>query len=289
MARIIGGSIIGFLSGKMAGMVFSHNQGGQYIRQYVKPVDTNTVAQQRARNRFSASSGGYHSLLPHEKAQWGAFATNTFNPKKGSNMGQISGFNSYVSLANGVNNGNNLAAAATMEINGVAPVAPATFEAFVLPSTPPVSGQTPNIAQKITGNPLPLSIDTVTVSADGKFDMALAVAGSPTGGTDVENFIDTNGNKFGFGVYMSNGVEQEGMFIQNPEKYSLGYVQPPSIATADLDGVETIGIATPVSAINVNDYGTFPTVGQTVRVSAYAISKTGMFAKIGSIDIQVSA
>lgn len=279
--------MIGFLSGKLGGMVFAFNQGGQYVRQYVKPVDTNTVAQQRARTRFSASSGGYHSLLPSVKALWGAFATNVFNPKVGSNMGQISGFNSYVSLANGVNNGNNLPATVTAEINGAAPTLAATFGTFAIPSSPPVAAQTANIAEQTTLAPLPLTINDIIISQDGSFDFTLDVGGSPVGGSDIEDFVDSNGNNFGFGVYISNGVEQEGMFIQNPEKYCLGYIQPPSLDSADRTGVTDLGFTTTTPAIDTADYGTFPAVGQTVRVSIYAISSTGMFAKLGSVDRQI--
>jgi len=288
MARIVGGSMIGFISGKIGGLVFAYNQGGQYIRQYVKPVDTNTVAQQRARTRFSASSGGYHSLLPSVKALWGSFATNVFNPKFGTNVGQISGFNSYVSLANGVNNGNNLPATVVTEVNGAIPGVPAVYGNFQIPSAPPVATQTPNIREQVSGAPLPLSISTITIKADGRFDFTLEVSGSPVGGSDIDNFVDSNGNDFGFGIYMSNGVEQENMFIQNPEKYCLGYIQPPSLDAADRTGVETLSFSNATSAINVGDYGTFPTIGQTVRASVYAVSRTGMFAKLGATDIQVS-
>lgn len=288
MAKIVGGGMFGFLSGKIGGLVFAFNQGGQYVRQYVKPVDTNTVAQQRARTRFTASSGGYHSLLPSVKALWGAFATNVFNPKFGTNVGQISGFNSYVSLANGVNNGNNLPATTVFELNGAPVAVPATFGTFAIPATPPVATQTPNIREALTGAPLPLTINTITVTANGSWDAVLDVGGSPVGGSDVDDFIDSNGNKFGFAVYISNGVEQENMFIQNPEKYCLGYVQPPTLGALDRTAVVDYGIATTVPAINVGDYGTFPTVGQTVRASVYAISETGMFAKLGATDIQVT-
>lgn len=64
-----GGMIVGG-RGKFAGLVGSHNRGGDYFRQFVVPTNPQTVAQTLVRNDFANSSQGWRALTEAERIQW---------------------------------------------------------------------------------------------------------------------------------------------------------------------------------------------------------------------------
>lgn len=287
MARITG-FINAELRGKLGGTVYARNGAGAYVRSYVTPVDPKTAAQVGARNSFAGASGTYHALSSPVKALWGNFAINQFNPKQGVNNGQFSGFNAFTALRNLVQNALRLPSEPTVTVNGSAPGTPATFNPYAAQTSPPINALQPALKEQTTGNALNLGIQSVAVDDAGGFDITLSVAGAPVGGSDIEDFIDPNDNAMGFVVYMSNPVEQNKMFFQNPYKYCLGYVKQISLDSADRSGVETIelsesGVVTP------SDYKQFPQEDEIVRISVFASSLDGMLARIGTRDVAIDA
>jgi len=72
MAKLI--SIVGTLSGKLAGTVYSHNRWGRYIRQLVMPTQPQTQYQQDQRGRIASIAERWHDLTASDRLQWGAFA-----------------------------------------------------------------------------------------------------------------------------------------------------------------------------------------------------------------------
>lgn len=284
MAKIVGGSPFGMLSGKLGGNVFSHNRAGQYIRQYVVPVNPATLAQGRARNQFASGSSSYHSLTPAQKAAWGNFAQSVFNPKVGANNGQFSGFNAYTALKTAVNNGQSINQTVTMQFNGSAPSSPPTFTPFAFSNTPPTFAQQSNIGQT-AGAPLNLNIQSATVGDDGSFSVNIGVGS--LGGANVADFEDGAGNEFGFLIQCSNSKPQAGMFYDNPFRYTLGYVEHPTVDPTDLTGLQDFDI-TSTTNINVGDYQSFPQVDDYVKLTVYQVSVTGMIALLGDIEVQVS-
>lgn len=285
MARIIGGSIIGEIRGKLGGNVFSRNKAGQYIRSYAVPTNPNTVAQDRARARFGGASGTYHSMSAAQKAAWGVFAESTFSPKVGVNEGQFSGFNAYTSLFSAVGNGNDFTHDYDAKVNGSAVATPATFTNFSGSTTPPVYMLQPAVKEQGTGNALTLSLSSASVDAAGVFDFTINVNGAPSGGADIEDFVDPNDEPFGFLIQMSNALPQKGMFFANENRYALGYTGLPSLDSADRSGVETLYFSSNAE-VSPGDYQSFPVAGQAVKLSCYMVSEGGMQVCIGSyIDI----
>lgn len=286
MAKIVGGSPLGMLSGKMGGLVFSHNQAGQYIRNYVVPVNPNTDAQILARSAFGTASGGYHNLNPTAKSNWGVFAQNVFNPLRGLNTGQFSGFNAYVALNTGINHAQNLDYESQPTINGSPLGTPATFLNFQPVVTPPNAALNANLKELVGGGPLPLSMRSANLNADGSGSVSLNVNGAPAGGSDIEAWKDVNNNEFGIALFSSNALEQEGMFWQNPLLYHVVTLKPVVLDAADKTGIEYITFDWN-TVINPGNYQSFPRASQKTLLSAYCISDTGMFAKIGSLDSTV--
>lgn len=286
MAKIVGGSLIGELSGKEAGRVFSRNRAGAYTRQYVVPVNPKTNAQEAARQKFGNAAQSYHNLDPASKAQWGNFAQAVFSPKVGVNNGQFSGFNAYTSLRMNVNQGQGLAQSFDVEVNGAAPVMAPTFEDYTFLNTPPNFALQANIADQ-TGGAVNQVLSDAVVRSDGSFEFTLDIGPGIIGGTDIGDFVDGSGTKFGYMVQMSESKPQGGMFYANPYRYTLGTVKPPSLDVADRTGVETLKF-TSTTNINPANYQSFPLGNDVVRVSCWNLGKEGMVTCLGDVDIVIT-
>lgn len=286
MARIIGGSMIGELSGKLGGNVFARNKGGAYIRQYVIPVDPRTISQLNARNSFGIASSSYHSMNPAQKSRWNNFASSVFNPKTGK-IGVSSGFNAFVGLNTSVISAKIRGISVTNNLVTV----PITSDEYRTSSEPPVSNLEANFGVYL-GTPIQYAItDTVVGLIDWAEDtviipitMTANFTNVGTSFSPIGSTTDANGNKFGFKVFMSNPVQQKGMFFENPYLYSLGATPPAKFTTP----VET--------GTGLDFKGTFrfqpgqmqssPQPGQVVLITIFAMSETGMLLKLKSFEYQ---
>jgi hypothetical protein len=87
MAKIKLGSNIADIRGKLNGHVFSHNRGGNYIRNKVTPVNGRTTSQVLVRSRFAQYSQQWRTLTQAQISAWnssvGAYQkTNIFGDLK---------------------------------------------------------------------------------------------------------------------------------------------------------------------------------------------------------------
>ena len=72
-------------SGKMGGIVASHNRGGQYFRKHSIPTQPRTAAQKLVRNQLQAFSSAFKSLTASQVQGWNALAlTVTLKSKLGT-------------------------------------------------------------------------------------------------------------------------------------------------------------------------------------------------------------
>jgi len=288
MARIIGGSPLGMLSGKLGGNVFSHNKGGQYVRQYVIPVNPDSTQQLQVRSRFGMAVATYHSLTSEKKAMWQAYANGVFSPKVGINHGQFSGFNAFAALRNMVTQARALDFDVTVTANGSALTTPATFSEYMFNSIPPSFGVEPAIAEQTTNDPIYFDINQLAVFTNGAWALTLGLSGAATGvGYDIEDFKDTHDNKISFMVQLSNGNPQEGMFYNNKYLYTLGFVKPMSWDADDRAGVESIEIECE-SGISVSKYHAFPTNGQYCYASVWVVNPYGGMICIGGKEGEIT-
>ena len=270
MARIVGGSMIGTLSGKMGGMVFSHNKSGPYVRQYVVPVNPNSGAQANARANFGQAVSNFHSLSGVEKSQWQNFAQTAFNPKNGINTGQFSSINAFTALKNMVQMGNSLERTATVNVNGTALVSQPSFTSISSNSLPPLFAVQPNLEEQTTGNPITFGNVNGGVATNGSFEVEIAINPGLTGAPTLVGFTNTIGQNLGFAVYCSEGRVQEGLFAVNPERYLLGYIPFNDADNTDLTAVTSIGF-TSSTGLTTSNYQAFPTTGQCVNISVYIV------------------
>lgn len=288
MARIVGGSPIGQLSGKMGGMVFAHNKSGPYVRRYAVPVNPNTGAQLSARASFAGAVGSFHSLTPAEKTQWQSFAQTAFNPKNAINIGQFSGINAYTALQQAVINGNKLLTSPTVGVNGTPLVTQPANLNLTFNDIPPVFTVQPNLKENGTGNAITYGDINGTIDKDGEFDITLNINPGMTGAPTLAGMLDAVDHKIGYAVYMSESHVQGGLFYNNPEKILLGVIPANDAGSTDLASVATIEF-TGNTAVNTANYQAFPVAGNFVRLSVYAIDyDSGTLACIGTVKDSVS-
>lgn len=72
---LIKGLLAAEMSGKLGGIVASHNKGGQYFRQLRTPVNPNSAEQQAVRNAFSTATGDWNNVLTvAQREAWDEYA-----------------------------------------------------------------------------------------------------------------------------------------------------------------------------------------------------------------------
>jgi len=76
MAIFTAGSIVGQVSGRVAGNIFSHNKGGPYIRNGSIPTTSTTPDAYAAKGRLTAVSQAWQALTLLQRLSWGTFAQN---------------------------------------------------------------------------------------------------------------------------------------------------------------------------------------------------------------------
>ena len=69
-------------SGKLGGVVASHNRNGSYMRRHVIPVQPRTPAQRAVRDQFSGLSSAFRNLGASTIAGWNALANSVVDGRK---------------------------------------------------------------------------------------------------------------------------------------------------------------------------------------------------------------
>jgi len=280
--------MLGTLSGKMAGVVFSHNKAGYYIRLNSMPVSPDSQAQIQNRARFGSASQAYHALSDMHKAEWGEFALLKFNPKGGINRGQYSGYNAFVSLRAVVSANIDILLDTVFSPDEGEPIT-CTPTGYQYTDTPPVDPLQATINDGIGNPPKPMEIQSCTVREDGTFDLKIGWVGVGPAGLGQDELIDGVGNKFGFSTFLSNAIPQRSSFVNNPRKQLLGCTDICDFGVGTgLAGSSSLGMAC-TGGVNIAHFQEFPAAGDICQVQVYATSKDGMAACIGSVPIIVIA
>jgi len=279
------------LSGKRGGSVFSRNKAGFYVRQWVKPINPRTLSQQQARINFGNVSNQYHSLSDGQKALWNAFAP-FYNPKGVSIPSGISGFNAFIALGNLAKSAGDNIFTTDVKKNGAGSPLTKTDNDFIQSMDAPAHQLITTIKTDsgfipLVLNPADQTID-VTETGAITFNISIPATSSPTGGTGVVNpLTDTNGNKYGFVYYMSNGVQQSHNFKKNPEIQRLGAVRSFELSAAPTS-ITTYGISG-TGSVDTSKYQGFPVAGQVVQITLYQVGINGMCNKVLVKDITIGS
>lgn len=259
MARIVGGSPMGELRGKLGSSVFSRNAAGAYVRSYVVPVNPNTASQAQARSSLAQVVGSYHSLTAEQKELWDEYAltSGVFS----------SGFNAFVSSNQTIRTNQNVKNDDLIH-NGDETI---EYEDWQYTATPPQGDMV---------IPYQLSIDVAELTyslASGTYDIDLRF--------DVLNNTETEGpgpnpnfTPSGITIYISAGNSQPNMFLKDK-----------NIKIAALNVIESITEGTSYSSIleyvatlDITGNKSKPNPLEYVRISAFWCDKYGRELKIGS-------
>lgn len=270
----------GELRGKLGGFVFSAVKGRKVVRAYSIPVQPRTEAQLVARASFGSAAQAYHGLTDLQKANWESYARGIFNAKDQFNEGQWSGANAFVSLRNLTN------MAIIKEIDMLyydsdAVALDGTAVDFDFDATPPTDQLASNVKGLLTGLNYPMFFSDVVLGETGQFAATIDFLGAPAAGIGQDELVDQSGNPFGLAVYVSNVVNQDHNFVNNPAMQLLA-VMPP------ITGKTLVGLGTSTSITMANEtdldltkYKSFGVAGDQVQVKVYAISESGMIVCVG--------
>lgn len=278
------------LSGKVAGNVYSRNRAGAYVRQWVRPINPRTNAQQQNRINFGNVSNQYHSLDNAGKALWNAFSA-IYNPKGVTMPSSISGFNAFVGMGNTALSAHKNQWTFDVKKNGTGSPLTKTNEDFTQTSVAPSHMLITNI--KTDGGFTPLVLNpadqSINLTSGGAITFAVsipAVTGPTAGMGVVDPMTDSNGQKYGLSFFISNPKQQAHNFTKNPDMQGLGSIPhfnlaavPTAISTYQLVGT---------AGVDPGDYQGFPSSGEIVELHIWQTGINGMLNKIFSKQITVS-
>lgn len=90
--------ILGELRGSIGANTWSHNKGGDYVRQRGTPTNPNSTRQQSVRSILSTLAAGYGALTAVQQESWKTWAQN--NPRQDplGNSYTLTGLQAYISV-----------------------------------------------------------------------------------------------------------------------------------------------------------------------------------------------
>ena len=103
MALFLPGPAVGQISGRVGGTIFSHNQGGMYMRNGSVPTNPQTPAQMAIRAFQAANATAWKGLTDVGRDAWNSWAASEAAAAALNRLGatnQISGQNAFVRLNN---------------------------------------------------------------------------------------------------------------------------------------------------------------------------------------------
>lgn len=98
MALIRPGGLVGQISGRLGGDVYSHNRYGQYVRTGTNPITSTTSYALAAKARMTATSQGWQSLSAALKLAWNAWATTNPTINRLGESIHLTGHAAYVGI-----------------------------------------------------------------------------------------------------------------------------------------------------------------------------------------------
>jgi hypothetical protein len=261
------------LSGKLDGQVYARNKGGAYVRAWVKPTNPKTQQQASVRSAFSDISKTFSAFNARTKEQWNYFATSYFKPKKIKPGVIYSGFNAFQSLMNAQKQAQRNYRSTTIPFPATTTATSTNIEVnSVIPedvfSGQPVDGN---------GDSLPITLVAGNVSSIGEVNATFQL-GRPVDMADVM-FQDIGGNRqIGFLLY--GNVPNSSSPTEN---VCLGFSGFLEISTSTATNVTEFSIRIADSGFSNVGRKMWYTTGQSLIMSAYAISTYGELSYLGNI------
>lgn len=272
--------------GKLGGFVASRNSFGDYLREFVVPIQPNTPAQLGAKTAFGVASTTWRGLSASEKQIFESFARTTFQPRNKTNRGQYSGQLAFNAIFIQFLNSQRINRAFEVQRESVVLPGGITTAPFESPLLATLSSLlTPSYTDG-NGNPQVGSIIAGTMDFMGGFSFTMQMGNGA--GFDFSSFQIAGAGATGFAVYASSANPVAGMNFRNMEKYLLGYLEAPSfVVPSEGDDSENFTMQT-LDILNTLDYQNFPAGNDFVNLSIYAVSNTCQSKLIGRVEVQIN-
>ena len=90
--------IAGQITGRIAGVVYSRNKYGHYVRAFRAPRQPGSTPQMRVRAHFLNASTSWRALSEAQRSAWNAYAAETRRRLPGGETGSLTGLASYLSV-----------------------------------------------------------------------------------------------------------------------------------------------------------------------------------------------
>jgi hypothetical protein len=284
---LVRNAILGDLSGKIGGVVFSNNKAGSIVRKRVRGTNPRTAAQTAARQKFGVGSGAWDALSNSEQGNYRDFAKSGYRPFSKQNKGNFTGAQAFRSVNTVVQNAIAKYLVAVFA-HGTGPEVPLVHTDSMPAVDPnaPVASVNATIANGV-GSFKFLSISNMVLKDNYtiKFDLNFEPSSPAFAG---DQFIDSNGIDFGLSLYCSPRVKKEGSSVSNKLFYNIGFSGIPDFDPVALTGFNQIHCSWDFSTLVAN-FGSFPALGQNVYITACVVGSNGTIARIGDIFTTIIA
>lgn len=297
MARLIN-STFGDIRGSVGGTTFSRNKSGAIMRNKIKPTNRNTTVQINNRAAIASITQTFKNITATQQAQWAAFASdgNRFNPMRKMNTGGLTGFNAFLALNKTIDTVNRKQSANSKVTFPCTPTpivgnipADGIYPHLQDPPYYTVSGNLMMVAPGTGTDPLmvymTLGIPTLDLTS-GKYTVPVNLSELCQNAT-FASFLDENATQFGFYVFGSDPVLQNGNRPKNDYFRTLGIIPPATIDTpADVSNISYFTLE--------GDYASGQSFKEYVKdnwikVTVFVVSSTGTVKLLGAQYCKVTA
>lgn len=280
MAQMQGG-LVGELSKKVGGFIYSRNASGAYVKAMKKPTNPKSAAQIRARTVFRNAGKGFATLTADQQSQWQNFCLKIYNPFKNKNHGQYTASQAYTALKAAMQNQNELIATTTISaFGGVTHFSGLTFDMMTQNQDAPLSSVSPEIVDT-TGIAASMELIGAYIDSSKICTVDIRFRGLQGPGLGQGDFIDLNGIKYGFSAYLSDPVKFQNARVRNQFHACMAFSGLVTFGTDDLTGYTGVRI-TFDTAVALARYKALPQNGQWFQITLGIIGFNGTQTQLGS-------
>jgi hypothetical protein len=278
-------SILGDFRGSVNGVTGSRNSSKAFIRGRVKPTNPKSVAQRAARAAFRAAGKIFKTLTDEQRAQWGTFAKDGYNPLKKANKGNYTAAQVVTAIASSVASSNALFSVPTIEAFG----APGTMlsigcSLMSVNVDAPQFSIAPSIQDTVLG-PANMNVLGAYLESNGDCTIDIQFEGLAGTGLGQDKFLDPNGLKFGFGCYISTGTNYANQRPSTMLQSNLGFTGVVTTLTSTLTGKHGIRIVFNCSN-QLARYKTFPVLNTWFLATPILVGENGTQTKLNTVPMQ---
>lgn len=272
--------ILGDISGKVAGVVFSNNKSGAIIRKRVKGTNPKTAAQTAARNVFGSGSASWAALSGSEQSQYNEFAKSMYVPLKHKYQTKHTGAQAFRAIQTVVS-GSTLKQLTTVVKKGTDN---SVITHTVAPPAVVVTGPLSSVGANIKDGTNPtkmLRISDCAFVHTGAVSFTVNFDPSAVGGLTGTTFLDGNSLAYGFTAYLSSKVPNSNAAVKSKLLYNLGNTGVLTLTGGGCGGENAVKLSWDASSL-ISKFKSFLGAGNSSYLTVYVVGSNGTLAPVGS-------